>query len=76
MHDVGGPVFLDDTNDVPAQCIQLGSSAEILDVLGPIGAVLVPVVLDRHQELLPAHIESAHEAAALVEHNDLCAGPR
>lgn len=35
-----------------------------------------PSYSTRHQELLPAHIESAHEAAALVDHDDLCAGPR
>jgi hypothetical protein len=70
LKNFGGSVLGDDADDLPAPLRDLRQTALILDVLGPVSAVLVAVILDRELNIAPSHIE-VREGHTLVKNRDL-----
>jgi hypothetical protein len=74
---VVGVVFGNDADHDPAVALlQHFKPADVLDVLGPIRAVLVAVVLDGDLDVLPAHIQIRFGPSPFVAHGDLRLRPR
>ena len=64
--DLGFSVLRDDSDNVPPALRDLRCPPRVLDVLRPVGAMLVAVVLDRQLHVAPPHIEKCkrHRASS------------
>src|SRR5947209_5089835 len=74
--DVGGTVLGDDPDDGPAHLLEHLDALNVFDVLPSVTSVLIAVVFDGDQVLLPAEVEISDGNAVHAGHRDLGLRPR
>ena len=73
--DVDLAVFFDDANVDPAQPVDNLGASKVLEARGPVGSMLVAVILDGNSDCRPTHVEVSDRVAVLVQ-RDLGLWPR
>ena len=63
-------------HEQPAKVLHHIPAADVADILPPISAVVIPVVLDTDEQLRPTHIQICDEHTVVGVHRHLSLRPR
>jgi len=75
LKDVARAVLVDHANVDPSFAFNERLPSHVPDVSAAIRAMLFAVVLDRHHDVFPTHVEKGARNTA-IEHRNLCLWPR